>query len=33
MDLDYVDIFYSDRPNPNTPLEETMMTLDHIGRQ
>ena len=31
--LDYVDIFYSHRPDPNTPLEETMMALDHIVRQ
>jgi L-glyceraldehyde 3-phosphate reductase len=28
MGLDYVDIFYSHRPDPNTPLEETMMALD-----
>lgn len=27
MQLDYVDIFYSHRPDPNTPLEETMMAL------
>lgn len=33
MDLDYVDIFYSHRPDPNTPLEETMMALDLIVRQ
>lgn len=33
MGLDYVDIFYSHRPDPNTPLEETMMALDHIVRQ
>jgi L-glyceraldehyde 3-phosphate reductase len=33
MHLDYVDIFYSHRPDPNTPLEETMMALDHIVRQ
>lgn len=32
MGLDYVDIFYSHRPDPNTPLEETMMALDHIVR-
>ncbi len=31
--LDYVDIFYHHRPDPDTPLEETMMTLDHIVRQ
>lgn len=33
MGLDYVDIFYSHRPDPNTPLEETMMALDAIARQ
>lgn len=33
MQLDYVDIFYSHRPDPNTPLEETMGALDHIVRQ
>ena len=33
MKLDYVDIFYSHRPDPNTPLEETMMALDLIVRQ
>jgi L-glyceraldehyde 3-phosphate reductase len=33
MKLDYVDIFYSHRPDPNTPLEETMMALDHAVRQ
>jgi L-glyceraldehyde 3-phosphate reductase len=32
MGLDYVDIFYSHRFDPETPLEETMMTLDHIVR-
>jgi len=32
MRLDYVDIFYSHRPDPNTPLEETMMALDQIVR-
>src|SRR5690606_9207755 len=32
MGLDYVDIFYSHRLDPNTPLEETMMALDHIVR-
>ena len=32
MGLDYVDIFYSHRPDPNTPLEETMMALDQIVR-
>lgn len=30
MGLDYVDIFYSHRFDPNTPLEETMGALDHI---
>lgn len=33
MKLDYVDIFYHHRPDPNTPLEETMSALDHIVRQ
>ena len=33
MNLDYVDIFYSHRPDPNTPLEETMAALDHAVRQ
>jgi L-glyceraldehyde 3-phosphate reductase len=33
MQLDYVDIFYSHRPDPNTPLEETMATLDLFVRQ
>ncbi|WP_169087786.1 L-glyceraldehyde 3-phosphate reductase [Paenibacillus sp. PL91] len=33
MSLDYVDIFYHHRPDPNTPLEETMGALDHIVRQ
>ena len=32
MNLDYVDIFYHHRPDPNTPIEETMMALDHIVR-
>lgn len=32
LGLDYVDIFYSHRFDPNTPLEETMMALDHIVR-
>ncbi|MFN8239346.1 MAG: L-glyceraldehyde 3-phosphate reductase [Bacteroidales bacterium] len=32
MNLDYVDIFYSHRPDPDTPLEETMMALDHAVR-
>lgn len=30
--LDYFDIFYSHRFDPDTPLEETMMALDHIVR-
>ncbi|NMA91387.1 MAG: L-glyceraldehyde 3-phosphate reductase [Amphibacillus sp.] len=30
MDLDYVDIFYHHRPDPDTPLEETMAALDLI---
>lgn len=33
MKLDYVDIFYSHRPDPGTPMEETMMALDHLVRQ
>ena len=32
MKLDYVDIFYSHRPDPDTPLEETMMALDQAVR-
>ena len=32
MHLDYVDIFYHHRPDPETPIEETMMALDHIVR-
>jgi L-glyceraldehyde 3-phosphate reductase len=32
MDLDYVDIFYSHRPDPETPLEETMGALDFAVR-
>lgn len=31
--LDYVDIFYHHRPDPETPLKETMRALDHIVRQ
>jgi len=31
--LDYVDIFYHHRPDPNTPLEETMSALDLIVKQ
>lgn len=33
MGLDYVDIFYHHRPDPNTPLEETMRALDLVVRQ
>ncbi len=33
MKLDYVDIFYHHRPDPDTPLEESMMALDSIVRQ
>ncbi|MEZ4943158.1 MAG: L-glyceraldehyde 3-phosphate reductase [Saprospiraceae bacterium] len=33
MGLDYVDIFYSHRPDPDTPLEETMAALDLIVQQ
>jgi L-glyceraldehyde 3-phosphate reductase len=33
MGLDYVDIFYHHRPDPETPLEETMTALDLIIRQ
>ena len=33
MGLDYVDIFYHHRPDPDTPLEETMSALDLIVRQ
>ncbi|MDX2008451.1 MAG: L-glyceraldehyde 3-phosphate reductase [Meiothermus sp.] len=32
MGLEYVDIFYSHRFDPETPLEETMMALDYIVR-
>jgi L-glyceraldehyde 3-phosphate reductase len=32
MGLDYVDIFYSHRPDPDTPMEETMGALDHAVR-
>lgn len=32
MQLDYVDIFYSHRPDPDTPVEETMMALDTAVR-
>ncbi len=33
MGLDYVDIFYHHRPDPETPLEETMLALDQAVRQ
>jgi L-glyceraldehyde 3-phosphate reductase len=33
MGLEYVDIFYHHRPDPNTPLEETFAALDLIVRQ
>lgn len=33
MGVDYVDIFYSHRPDPDTPLEETMAALDLVVRQ
>ena len=33
MRLDHVDIFYSHRPDPDTPLEETMAALDQAVRQ
>ena len=32
MQVDYVDIFYSHRPDPETPIEETMMALDQAVR-
>lgn len=32
MGLDYVDIFYHHRPDPDTPMEETAAALDHIVR-
>lgn len=32
MGIDYVDIFYSHRPDPDTPMEETMGALDSIVR-
>ncbi|GLY03101.1 L-glyceraldehyde 3-phosphate reductase [Actinoplanes rectilineatus] len=32
LGLDYVDIFYHHRPDPETPLEETAAALDHIVR-
>ena len=33
MNLEYVDVFYSHRPDPDTPLEETMGALDAAVRQ
>ncbi|MBE3479510.1 L-glyceraldehyde 3-phosphate reductase [Enterobacter cloacae complex sp. I7] len=33
MGLEYVDIFYHHRPDPVTPLQETMKALDHLVRQ
>jgi L-glyceraldehyde 3-phosphate reductase len=33
MGLDYVDIFYHHRPDPETPMEESMLALDQIVRQ
>src|SRR5262245_35825231 len=33
LGLEYVDIFYSHRFDPDTPVEETMMALDHAVRQ
>lgn len=33
LGLDYVDIFYSHRPDPGTPIEETMLALDAAVRQ
>src|SRR3954447_4253942 len=33
LELSHVDIFYAHRPDPNTPLEETLRTLDDIVRQ
>ena len=33
LGLDYVDIFYHHRPDPDTPLEETMEALAHVVRQ
>ncbi|GAA2900607.1 glyceraldehyde 3-phosphate reductase [Actinoplanes cyaneus] len=32
LGVDYVDVFYHHRPDPDTPLEETMSALDHIVR-
>ena len=33
MGIEYVDIFYHHRPDPETPLKETMRALDHLVRQ
>ena len=33
MGVEYFDIFYSHRPDPDTPLEETMAALDQLVRQ
>jgi L-glyceraldehyde 3-phosphate reductase len=33
MGLDYVDIFYHHRPDSETPIEESMLALDHVVRQ
>jgi L-glyceraldehyde 3-phosphate reductase len=33
MGLDYVDIYYHHRPDPDTPLEESMQALDQLVRQ
>jgi L-glyceraldehyde 3-phosphate reductase len=33
LGVDYVDIYYHHRPDPETPLEETMAALDHVVRQ
>ncbi len=33
LGLDYVDLFYSHRPDPGTPLEETLRALDQIVRE
>lgn len=32
INLEYVDLFYHHRPDPHTPLEETMLALDHVVR-
>jgi L-glyceraldehyde 3-phosphate reductase len=33
LGVEYVDVFYHHRPDPDTPLEETMLALDHVVRQ